>query len=181
MVSDFGKVMMMPPHCDSMSGPVVTAAREALDAGNVEIVLPYVHAENEGEVRRAFARVLPLRAVSPEVAGVADQWFFENVVRVHRAGERAPYTGLKPAGTDEGPVIPLAEKAIAAGSVEELHTFLDAALRSALQDRLAAVTRTAGEMDGTVRKARAHVEAMLGFEVYSHHLYQAIRSPAEHG
>jgi hypothetical protein len=34
----------MPPHCDSLDGPVVTAARRALDAGNVDLVLPFVHA-----------------------------------------------------------------------------------------------------------------------------------------
>jgi tetratricopeptide (TPR) repeat protein len=37
------------------------------------------------------------------------------VVRIHRAGEGAPYTGLKPAGLSEGPIIPIAEKAIEIG------------------------------------------------------------------
>jgi hypothetical protein len=59
--------------------------------------LPYVHAEGEEEVREAFARVFPLRTTGPDVAAVADRWFFETVVRVHRAGEHAAYTGLKPA------------------------------------------------------------------------------------
>lgn len=35
----------MPPHCDSLDGPVVTAARQALEAGDVDIVLPFVHAD----------------------------------------------------------------------------------------------------------------------------------------
>jgi hypothetical protein len=44
----------MPPHCDSMAGPVVTAARKALDAKDVRIILPYVPAEGEPEVAAAF-------------------------------------------------------------------------------------------------------------------------------
>ena len=49
---------------------------------------------------------------------MADLYFFETVVRVHRAGEGAAYNGLKPAGLDEGPVIPIAEKAIETASPE---------------------------------------------------------------
>lgn len=166
----------MPPHCDSMSGPVVIAAKEALAARDVEVVLPYVQAEGEEEVRRAFSRVLPMRALGPEAADLADQWFYETVVRVHRAGEHAPFTGLKPAGGDEGPVLPLAEKAVETGSADEVHAFLDAELRQALQHRLGEVVRLARERDGTVARARAHVSAMLGFEVYCHHLHQALAS-----
>jgi hypothetical protein len=38
--------------------------------------------------------------------------FFETAVRLHRAGDEAPYTGLKPAGPDWDPFVPRAEKAI---------------------------------------------------------------------
>ena len=77
----------MPPHCDSLDGPVVTAA--ALQTGNVELVLPYVHPDGEAEVREAFARVLPLRTGGDGTGELADRWFYETVVRVHRAGEGA--------------------------------------------------------------------------------------------
>ena len=40
----------MPPHCDSLDGPVVTAARQALEADDVDLVLPFVHADGETEV-----------------------------------------------------------------------------------------------------------------------------------
>jgi hypothetical protein len=33
-------VGIMPPHCDSLDGPVVAAARRALDAGDVDLALP---------------------------------------------------------------------------------------------------------------------------------------------
>ena len=77
----------MPPHCDSMDGPVVTAARRALDAEDVRLLLPYVAAEGEQEVMAAFDQVLPVRAAGGPAAEIAERWLLETVVRVHRAGE----------------------------------------------------------------------------------------------
>lgn len=99
----------MPPHCDTMDGPVVAAARKALEAQDVNFALAYVPASGEAEVRLAFENVLRAREAAPAAREVADLYFFETVVRIHRAGEGAPYTGLKPAGLDEGPVIPPGE------------------------------------------------------------------------
>ena len=77
----------MPPHCDALDGPVVGAARAALGATDVDLVLPYVHADREPEVRDAFERVLKVAALGDEARELAERWFFETVVRVHRAGE----------------------------------------------------------------------------------------------
>lgn len=166
----------MPPHCDSLDGPVVAAARQSLDAEDVNLVLPYVPAEGEEEVREAFARVVPLRSKGRDVAAVAERWFYETVVRVHRAGEHAAYTGLKPAGLDVGPVIPLAEKAVATGDVEDVYRLLAADLHAELTHRLQRVTGLATRRDGSVHASRAYVQAMLGLQVYSNHVYQALHT-----
>jgi uncharacterized protein DUF6448 len=173
----------MPPHCDSMDGPVVTAARDALSAADVDVVLPYVPADGEDEIHDAFARALPVHRAGGPGADLARQWFYETVVRVHRAGERAPYTGLKPAGLDVGPVIPLAEKAVESGDVEDVYRLLAADLRGELAHRLDRVTRLAAGKDGSVAAARAHVQAMLGFQVYANHIHQALHTDphGEHG
>jgi Family of unknown function (DUF6448) len=171
----------MPPHCDSLDGPVVTAARQALDAGDVKLILPFVPASGEDEVRAAFDRVMPLRNLEDGARDVADRWFFETVVRIHRAGEGAPYTGLKPAGLSVGPAIPLAEEAVERGSAEGLADFLGNVLREQLDQRLAAVRELQVNRERSVEDARRYVEAMLGYVVYSHHLYQALRAPTHHG
>jgi hypothetical protein len=98
---------------------------------------------------------------------VARRWFFETVVRLHRAGEGAPYTGLKPAGLDVGPVILLAEKAAESGDSEAVYQLL------------------AADKDTSIAAGRAHVQAMLGFQIYTHQIYRKVhgdpRDEHQHG
>ena len=98
-------------HCDTLDGPVVKTARAALDTGKIAPVLAWVRAQDEAEIRAAFQKAAAARKLGPEAKVVADTWFFETVVRVHRAGEGAPFTGLKPAGLDLGPAVPAADRA----------------------------------------------------------------------
>jgi hypothetical protein len=166
----------MPPHCDSLDGPVVGAARRALEARDVDLVLPFVPADGEDEVRAAFDRAMPVRELGPQARETADLLFFETVVRIHRAGEGAPYTGLKPAGLSFGPVIPLAEEAIDGNSSGRLAEYLAGVLRDELRHRLDAVHELDVQRQGSLVDERRYVEAMLDFQVYSHHVYEAIRA-----
>ena len=92
-------------HCDSLDGPVVKAAQRALDTRNPAFALIWVQEKDEPEIRSTFERTLAVRALSPQAKALADRFFFETLVRVHRAGEGAPFTGLKPDGLDLGPAI----------------------------------------------------------------------------
>ena len=168
----------MPPHCDSMDGPVVTAARRALRSANVDLVLPFVPREGEPEVKRVFGAVCEVRALGPRARELADLQFLETVVRLHRAGEGAPYTGLKPAGLDVGPVIPAAERAIEEGTGGELTALLGELIREETQERLAHVMELKAEAGGDVERQREYVGAMLGFQVWAHHVYKALSAPA---
>lgn len=170
----------MPPHCDSLDGPVVTAARRALEAGDVDLVLPFVSEDGEAEVRAVFGAVQPVRGLGEAAREVADRLFFETVVRIHRAGEGAPYTGLAPAGLDVGPAIPLAERAIENRSAGVLEEYLTRVLHDELEQRLDRVNALAASKGESVAHARSYVQAMLGFEVYSHHVLQALHASA-HG
>lgn len=168
----------MPPHCDSMDGPVVTAARRALEARDADIVLAYVPKDGEDEVRKTFDAVVGIRDEGGAVREIADLHFFETVVRVHRAGEGAPYTGLKPAGLDEGPVIPVAERAIESGSPDELVELLTARVEDEVRERFARVMELKQAVNGDIEANRAYVEAMLGLQVWSHRLHRATTASA---
>lgn len=161
----------MPPHCDSMDGPVVLAAKRALDAHDPKLALPYVKADRESEVLTAFERAMTARDGSRAGNELADLYFYETVVRVHRAGEGAPYTGLKPAGLGFGPVVPVAERAIESGSPDELVQVLTEKVRHEVLERFGRAMALKPHADAGVASAREYVEAMLGLEVWSHKLY----------
>lgn len=171
----------MPPHCDTMDGPVVTAAKEALERENVSIILPWAPKEAENEIKNAFEKTVAARKLGKQAKDVADYWFFETIVRLHRVGEGAPYTGLKPAGLDEGPVVPRAEKAIEEGNVEEVTKFLSHTVKEELQKRLEHAMSLKNYDKNDVDAAREHVEAELEFILYSHKLYTFMTSAGRHG
>lgn len=166
----------MPPHCDSMDGPVVRAAMRALEAEDVTLVLPFVHKDGEEEIVAAFHKVIQARKAGGAVRELADRYFFETAVRLHRAGEGAPYTGLKPAGLNVGPVIPVAERAIDTGSPEELLDLLSGTIRAEVKERFDRVMRFKRHAGGSVDEAREYVEAMLGLQVYAHTLYECAKA-----
>jgi hypothetical protein len=170
----------MPPHCDSMDGPVVKAAALALSRGSVELVLPYVPEEGEAEIRAAFDKTVAARACGAAAADVADEWFFETVVRIHRAGEGAAFTGLKPAGLGHGIVVPIAEHAIETGVADELVRLLTSTLEAEVRGKFGRVMALKAAEGGPVPEAREYVEAMLGFEVWSHKTHQCITSDPLH-
>jgi hypothetical protein len=164
-----------------MDGPVVTAARQALEKEDVNLILPYVKENASTEVKAAFDKALRARKADPAAREVADLYFFETTVRLHRAGEGAPYTGLKPAGLDVGPVIPVAEKAIESGSPDALIRLLTDTLRHEVQHRFEHMRHLGEHKRDDVKKAREYVEAMLGLEVYSHQLYRAMKAAPHEG
>ncbi len=170
----------MPPHCDAIDGPVVQAARKALELADVFVVLPFVHSESETEVSRAFDLAIRVRSNSEDARSVADQWFFETVVRLHRQGEGAPFTGVKPRGLDVGPVIPLAEQVIRSGDVSPLTDFLVSSVQKEVRARFEKMklARLVADREGSVEAEREYVEAMLGLQVWSHKLYQRLVGPA---
>jgi hypothetical protein len=171
----------MPPHCDSLDGPVVTAAANALEGNDARLVLPFVPKAAEAEVTEAFEAVTAARALGPEAKQVADRYLFETVVRIHRAGEGAPYTGLKPAGLDVGPVIGVAEQAIAEGVPDALVELLSGELEREIRGRFAEMLRRQARADGDVDATRDYVEAMLGLQVWAHSLHESIHGdPHEH-
>jgi hypothetical protein len=157
---------------------VVRAAKAALDQSDVDLVLPYVPVEGEDEVRRSFELAGKARAQGGEARDLADRYFFETVVRVHRAGEGAAFTGLKPAGLDVGPVIPLAEAAIESGDPAALTAFLTDSVAAEVASRLATVKELERHSGEGVPQAREYVSAMLGLQVWAHKLNGAVHAAA---
>jgi hypothetical protein len=65
-------------HCDTMDGPVVTAAKLALKTGDVTPVLKWVRKTDEPEIRVAFERTLNVSSLTPEAREMADNYFLRH-------------------------------------------------------------------------------------------------------
>ena len=150
-------------HCDGLDGPVVKAAQKALAESNVNYAMVWVRPADEVELRRAFDRTLTVRKLNAESRALADQFFFETLVRLHRAGEGAPYTGLKPAGRDLGPAIRAADRAIESGEVKPVVTLLAVKVEHGLRSRFEAVTAKKKHVSKDTDAGRAFVQAYVEF------------------
>jgi hypothetical protein len=167
-------------HCDGMDGPVVAAARQALETGNANLVLLWVQKADEAEIKTAFERTRAVRQLNPQAKELADMYFFETLVRIHRAGEGAPYTGLKPAGRDLGPAIPAADKALQTGSVDALVKLLTEAVQHGVREHFAAANGNKTYDKNDVEAGRKYVQAYVPFLHYVEGIYAATKASA-HG
>ena len=158
-------------HCDGMNGPVVKAAIKALEDKNVNLILIWVREQDEKEVKNAFENTLKVREFSPEAKELADKYFFETVVRLHRAGEGEPYTGLKLAGRDLGPAIPLADMSIEKSSIEELNHLLIHSIENKLKESFEMVTSLKKYDKNNTTAGRKYVEAYVQFIHYAEKVY----------
>ena len=182
----FGAVALVQPvpaqaHCDSVNGPVVGAAKEALAQQDVRLVLPYVQPQAEAELTAAFNQAMDVRKLGGSAQQLAETYFFETAVRLHRVGEGASYTGLK-YESDFGPALTAAEQALETESVKEVDRLLEQAVRDGVAARFEAVqhARENAARLGTVESQRERAEAELLFEKYVLGLYDAATGAAAH-
>ena len=166
-------------HCDTLDGPVVKTAREALDKGDITPLLKWVRPSDEKEIRDAFEMTLAVRAKGGKARELADMYFFENLVRIHRAGEGAPYTGLKP-GVAIDPAVALADKALEDGSIDKLVNVLTNAMAKGIRERFQHATETQKRANESVEAGRKFVESYVIFTHYVEGLHGLIKGGAAH-
>jgi hypothetical protein len=142
-------------------------------------VLPWVPKDGEPEIRGAFGHTLSVRKLGPEAKSLADTFFFETLVRVHRASEGAPYTGLKPAGLDLGPAIPAADQALDIGSTEAVERLLTDAIRKGLREHFHAATSQKKFAPNDVAAGRRYVEAYVTYVHYVEGIWEAAIASAK--
>jgi len=157
-------------HCDTLDGPVVARARASLENGDVTPVLKWVKKENEKEIQELFNKTLIARKQGREAKELADMYFFETLVRIHRAGEGAPYTGLKAAGTVE-PSVAAADKALQSGSADNLVKLVTEAAAKGIRERFAHTMETKKHADESIESGRKFVEAYVEFTHYVERLH----------
>ena len=168
-------------HCDTLDGPVVSLAMQALEKGDVKIILPWVAADKEGEIREAFALATAVRGKGAKEKELADRYFLETLVRVHREGEGAPFTGLKSAGLDLGPAIPAADKALETGDPGPLLKLINEKVHAGIHKYYTEARAKKEHAGHNVEAGRAYVQAYVPYLHFVERLYNDAATPIAHG
>jgi hypothetical protein len=166
-------------HCDTYNGPVITEARKTLETGEVTPLLKWVPKSDESEVKAVFAKVRAVRAKSPESREIADQYFLETVVRIHRASEGAPYTGLK--NVPPEPIEALADKALETGNADSLVAKMSGHLAHEVKAKFQKVLEAKKHQNESVEAGRKFVEAYVVYLHYIIGIHDAVAAKVGHG
>jgi hypothetical protein len=167
-------------HCDTLEGPVIKEAKVALESKDVTPVLKWIPKEKEAEVRAAFDKALKERVKGAEAREKVDMEFFENLVRIHRESEGAPFNGIKPAGTPPEPVVVVADEAIEAGSVDSLVEEISNSIAQGMHKRFNRVIETKKHINESVEAGREYVAAYVEFVHYVEGIHKSVLGASAH-
>jgi len=169
-------------HCDTMDGPVIKTAQKALETGDMKLVLMWIQKKDEGELTQAFQKAREVRKLNPAAKELADMYFLETFVRLHRAGEGAPYTGIKPAGTELGPAVEAADKALESGSADNLLKLMTETVVHGIREHYERTMTLKKHAGHSVEAGREFAEAYVKYVHYVEKLYDdATAKTAHHG
>lgn len=162
-----GLLMLFPKkvsaHCDTMDGPAVKDGQKALETGNINYAFKWIFEEYEEELKEIYDLSLKVRKLGPEAKEVAERWFLENFVRIHRAGEGASYDGLKPSGTVLEPVVAAADESIAIGNMLPLKDLVTEEEYHALEEKFKKAMALKDFDINDVEASRRYVDAYVTF------------------
>jgi hypothetical protein len=165
-------------HCDSMSGPVIPEAMIAIEKGDITPVLKWIKPEYETEVKMAFSLAVKIRDKSPEAKKLADKYFIETLIRIHRAGEGAPYTGIKETPPEK--IIILTDQALVSGSADELIDKIQKHLAEAINEKFNKAMHARKNKDKSVELGREFVEAYVQYTHYVEGIHAGIMLTGGH-
>ena len=149
-------------HCDSYDGPVIQDALKALDQNKVGLIYKWISKDQEQEISDLFQKTLEYRKRDREVYQLLEKYFLETLVRLHREGEGAPYTGLKPAGTTK-PIIVLTDTALKEGDIENFLKKFNGHIGKVVRDKYDKTVQLRKVQNESVEQGRAYVAAYVDY------------------
>lgn len=150
-------------HCDTMDGPAVKDAIRAMDTGNVNYALKWVQLKYEAEVSRAFRMSMKVKDINADTKNLAEQYFFEILLRDHRAGEGVAFDGVKPHGWPVDERVKAADQSIALGNLEPLKGLVEPDKWPEMQKRFQKVMSLKDFDVNRVEEGREYIEAYVQF------------------
>ncbi|MCF8232198.1 MAG: DUF6448 family protein [Bacteroidales bacterium] len=167
-------------HCDRENGPVAVDAKEALKTGDFSKIAIWVGEEQEEELRDKFRKSLSVYQKGGESKELATEYFMSNAVRLHRAAEGMPFTGLKPAQA-AAKDIQVAEKALITGNLDPVMDMFSSKMEDEAQKWFQKALEAKKNKDESVKAGREWANSYVKYIIYLHKLYQKIEAGPPHG
>ena len=162
-------------HCDSYDGPVIQDAIKALDQHKVELVYKWISEEQEEDISDLFHKTIQYQKKDVKIYQLLEKHFLETLVRLHREGEGAPYTGLKPAGTT-APIVGMTDKALKDKDPETLLRNLGSRIEKMIREKYDKALQLSEVQNESVEQGRAYVAAYVDYT----HTVEALHGIVEH-
>ncbi len=167
-------------HCDAKNGPVAVDAREALAEDDFEAVAIWVGEKQHKDLRAAFDQAIVVYQKGGKAKELAEQYFMETAVRLHREAEGMSYTGLKPA-RELPDDIAAAEKALETGDIDPVTNMLSAEMKKKLAHVFENARKARQKKDQGLDAGRKWADAYVKYVIYVHGLYKTIQAGPAHG
>lgn len=176
----FGFTINSRAHCDRVNGPVAVAAQEALETGDISKVLIWVGEQQTEELKSKFKQSLEVYNKGEESQQLAERYFMETTVRLHREAEGMPFTGLKSAQPSSKD-IQTAEAALDSGDIDPVTNLLAQEIQKKTSELFANAMEAQKKKEDNIEAGREWVDAYVKYIVYVHSLYQKIQAGPAHG
>ncbi len=168
-------------HCDTENGPVAVAARTALKTGAFDGIVIWVGEAQQKELHARFDEARTVYGMGGQAKKLAERYFMETAVRLHREAEGMTYTGLKPA-RPLPPDIAKAEETLETGNLKPLTDLLTRQMQEATEKWFHEARQAKRAYDGRdVEAGRRWVDNYVKYVIYVHGLYETIQAGPAHG
>ena len=165
---------------DLLNGPVIRAAKTALETGDANYIVIWVPEESENTLKNLLEQTCCTQRIKNNMQNRAIDWYFDTVNRLCFADRKMMSTVLKPDGCNENLIISKAVKAIETGSVEIITDNISVAYEEEVKQRFRQVINKKNYPVNNPTAGRAYVSAFFEFMGYVQSLTFEISCKRDH-
>jgi phosphotransacetylase len=165
---------------DPQNGPVMRAAKTALETGDANYIVIWVPEESENTLKNLLEKTCCTQSIKNNMQNRAIDWYFDTVNRLCFANRKMMSTVLKPEGSGENLIVSKAVKAIETGSVEEITDSISVAHEDKVKQRFRQVMNMKNFPVNNPADGRAYVAAFFEFIGYVQSLSFEIPGKRDH-
>lgn len=160
----------MQKYPDVIQGPVVKAAKMALETGNVNYILIWLPEESENTLKNLLEKTCCKRSSRMNMQNQAYDWYFATVNRFFSTSRSYDYLKTQFGGLAEKPLVLKVDTAIESGNFEEIRDIIPITHEADAKQRFLHVMNMRNYPVNDIAAGRAYVSAFFDFNRYVHDL-----------